>query len=133
MARTLIKAAAVTDTARAATWPHTTPLTWTRPLVPDSRAPQGWVAVVLEKAAVITIDRSRPARIRLCQAGEPMKSAEGTRTSRSDEHVHAELLVKLCTKRFRGNAGYVATGVITIRADALSAAKANIYPKCDDA
>jgi hypothetical protein len=41
--------------------------------------------------------------------------------------------VKLCTKRFRGNAGHVATGVITIQADALSAAKANIYPKCDDA
>ena len=31
-------------------------------------------------------------------------------------------LVKLCTKRFRGNAGYVATGAITIQADALSAA-----------
>ena len=29
------------------------------------RATAGWVAVVLEKAAVITIDRSRPARIRL--------------------------------------------------------------------
>jgi hypothetical protein len=28
-------------------------------------ATAGWVAVVLEKAAVITIDRSRPARIRL--------------------------------------------------------------------
>ena len=30
------------------------------------RATAGWVAVVLEKATVITIDRSRPARIRLC-------------------------------------------------------------------
>jgi hypothetical protein len=29
-------------------------------------ATAGWVAVLLEKAAVITIDRSRPARIRLC-------------------------------------------------------------------
>jgi hypothetical protein len=29
------------------------------------RATAGWVAVVLEKAAVITIDRSRPARIKL--------------------------------------------------------------------
>ena len=28
-------------------------------------ATAGWVAVLLEKAAVITIDRSRPARIRL--------------------------------------------------------------------
>jgi hypothetical protein len=28
-------------------------------------ATAGWVAVVLENAAVITIDRSRPARIRL--------------------------------------------------------------------
>jgi hypothetical protein len=29
------------------------------------RATTGWVAVVLEKAAVITVDRSRPAHIRL--------------------------------------------------------------------
>jgi hypothetical protein len=29
------------------------------------RATAGWVAVVLEKAAVITIDRSRPAQIKL--------------------------------------------------------------------
>jgi hypothetical protein len=29
------------------------------------RATAGWVAAVLEKAAVITIDRSRPARIKL--------------------------------------------------------------------
>ena len=31
-----------------------------------NRAAAGWVAVVLEKAAVITVDRSRPAHIRLC-------------------------------------------------------------------
>ncbi|MGO8727761.1 MAG: hypothetical protein ACLQK8_13845 [Streptosporangiaceae bacterium] len=31
----------------------------------QKRATAGWVAVVLEKAAVITIDRSRPARIKL--------------------------------------------------------------------
>jgi hypothetical protein len=30
------------------------------------RATAGWVAVVLETAAVITIDRSPPARVRLC-------------------------------------------------------------------
>lgn len=30
------------------------------------RATAGWVAVVLERAAVITVDRSRPARIKLC-------------------------------------------------------------------
>jgi hypothetical protein len=30
------------------------------------RATAGWVAVVLERAAVITIDRSRPATIKLC-------------------------------------------------------------------
>jgi hypothetical protein len=29
------------------------------------RATAGWVAVVLEAAAVITVDRSRPARIKL--------------------------------------------------------------------
>jgi hypothetical protein len=29
------------------------------------RATAGWVAVVLERAAVITVDRSRPARIKL--------------------------------------------------------------------
>ena len=29
------------------------------------RATAGWVAAVLEKAAVITIDRSRPAQIKL--------------------------------------------------------------------
>jgi hypothetical protein len=29
------------------------------------RATAGWVAVVLERAAVITIDRSRPARVKL--------------------------------------------------------------------
>ena len=52
-------------------------------------------------------------------------SAETRRTddarNAADEHVPAEALVKLCTKRFRGNAGYVATGAITIQADALSA------------
>jgi hypothetical protein len=30
-----------------------------------SRATAGWVAVILEEAGVITIDRSRPARVRL--------------------------------------------------------------------
>jgi hypothetical protein len=30
-----------------------------------NRATAGWVAVVLEKAGVITIDRTRPARIKL--------------------------------------------------------------------
>lgn len=30
------------------------------------RATAGWIAVVLERAAVITIDRSHPARIKLC-------------------------------------------------------------------
>jgi hypothetical protein len=30
------------------------------------RATAGWVAVILEQAAVITIDRSRPARFKLC-------------------------------------------------------------------
>jgi hypothetical protein len=30
------------------------------------RATAGWVAIVLETAAVITVDRSRPARIKLC-------------------------------------------------------------------
>jgi hypothetical protein len=36
------------------------------PSCPGFPGPAGWVAVVLEKAAVITIDRSRLARIRLC-------------------------------------------------------------------
>lgn len=31
------------------------------------RATAGWIAVVLEKAGVITVDRTRPARIRLRQ------------------------------------------------------------------
>ena len=30
------------------------------------RATAGWVAVVLEKAQVLAIDRSRPARLKLC-------------------------------------------------------------------
>jgi hypothetical protein len=30
------------------------------------RATAGWVAVVLERAGVVTMDRSRPARVRLC-------------------------------------------------------------------
>ena len=30
------------------------------------RATAGWVAVVLEKAGVLAIDRSRPARVKLC-------------------------------------------------------------------
>lgn len=30
------------------------------------RATAGWVAVVLEKAVLLEIDRSRPARVRLC-------------------------------------------------------------------
>lgn len=30
------------------------------------RATAGWVAVVLERAGVLTIDRSRPARVKLC-------------------------------------------------------------------
>ena len=30
------------------------------------RATAGWVAVVLEKAGVITVNRARPARIKLC-------------------------------------------------------------------
>jgi hypothetical protein len=29
------------------------------------RATAGWIAVVLERAAAITVDRSRPARIKL--------------------------------------------------------------------
>jgi len=30
------------------------------------RATAGWVAVVLERAGVVAIDRSRPARVKLC-------------------------------------------------------------------
>jgi hypothetical protein len=30
------------------------------------RATAGWVAVVLERAGVITMDRARPARVKLC-------------------------------------------------------------------
>ena len=43
-----------------------------------------------------------------------------------------ERFVKNCTKRFRGNVTDVAARSMTIRADALSAADADIHPKGDD-
>jgi hypothetical protein len=59
------------------------------------------------------ICRPEPGSTDSCRSAQT-KNAAG-------QHVPAEALVKLCTKRFRGNAGYVATGAITIQADALSA------------